>query len=177
MQDATPRYPIFIVGSPRSGTSILVDAMLSCGYSGFREGMFLSLMHHVNHVTDRHFSYYAGNDNLISAIEKAELKAELFQIFKSKVDAHNKLAPWFDKTGNQDMILALPIVAQLWPDSVFIFAKRRAIENVISRLKKFPNYNFEYHCADWTKNMAAWRQIRDCLDPSRFIEIDQLDMI
>lgn len=32
-------YPVFVVGSPRSGTSILVDGLLSVGYKGFREGM------------------------------------------------------------------------------------------------------------------------------------------
>ena len=32
--------PLFIVGSPRSGTSILVMALRAAGYRGFNEGNF-----------------------------------------------------------------------------------------------------------------------------------------
>jgi hypothetical protein len=34
---------VFIVGSPRSGTSILTRAMQGLGYQGFHEGNFLTL--------------------------------------------------------------------------------------------------------------------------------------
>ena len=40
-----PKFPVFVVGSPRSGTSILVDALFSAGYKGFREGSFLLADH------------------------------------------------------------------------------------------------------------------------------------
>ena len=40
----TPRYPVFIVGSARSGTSALVDGLMSVDYHGYREGTLLSLI-------------------------------------------------------------------------------------------------------------------------------------
>jgi hypothetical protein len=89
----------------------------------------------------------------------------------------NPKEPWFDKSGGREMIWAIPIVRELWPGSVFVFAKRRGIENVISRMKKFPGESFEGHCHDWARHMAVWRHIRQQLPPGCFIEVDQRDMI
>ena len=84
---------------------------------------------------------------------------------------------WFDKSGHAEMIPAIPILRRLWPDSVYIFCKRRAIENVASRLKKFPAHDFERHCAGWAKTMAAWRGVRPELPPEIYLEVDQQDLI
>jgi hypothetical protein len=171
------RHPVFVVGSPRSGTSILVDGLLSTGYHGFREGMFLSIAHYFDQLIERQFALFSGDKNLISAIDKESLRNKIFACLKETTDQLNPAAPWFDKTGNPDMIHAIPILIKLWPDSVFIFAKRRAIENVLSRLKKFPQHNFEYHCSDWAKNMSAWRQMRVRMPASKFVEVDQYELI
>lgn len=173
------RYPAFIVGSPRSGTSMLVDALQSGGYKGYREGLFLSLIEPLNRVIDRHFLIHASDQkkNMISAIDKAAFKQKIFDIFRAEACDLNPGAPWFDKTGNAEMISAIPILLELWPDGVFIFAKRRAIENIISRQKKFPGRGFEEHCIGWTKTMHAWRTVRSRLSAQSFIEIDQQDML
>jgi hypothetical protein len=174
------KSPVFIVGSPRSGTSALVDVMLAAGYSGYREGMFLSLLFTLNEAIDKHFAIFAkdaGEKILIANVDAAELKEQFFGIIRQKTDALNTDGPWFDKTGNPEMIRALPIIKRLWPESVVIFAKRRGIENVMSRLRKFPAHDFQYHCKDWAANMHAWRQTRDSISPDSFVEIDQYDMI
>jgi hypothetical protein len=175
----SPKYPVFIIGSPRSGTSILVDALYSAGYKGYREGSFLSLITGIAQVIDRHYAAFAdGNDSiLISHIDQAVVKQQIFDVLKSLIDDRNPHHPWFDKTGNPEMILAVPVLRKLWPDSAFVFAKRRAIENIMSRMKKFPKHTFEYHCSDWARNMATWRTVRDALPEDRYTEIDQQEMI
>src|SRR5258708_5748900 len=114
-----PKYPVFIIGSPRSGTSILVDALFSAGYRGFREGSFLSLVAGVTTVVDRHYSTFAdGNDAiLISHIDKDSLKRRIFDIFKELTEQQHPQSPWLDKTGNPEMILAIPTLRSLWPES------------------------------------------------------------
>jgi hypothetical protein len=174
-----PRYPVFIVGSPRSGTSALVDSLVSLGYHGFREGQFLTLITSIGQVVDRHFANFSdGNPAvLISKVDKDDLKRRFDRIIGDIVTEANPKTPWFDKTGNPEMILAASVLTRLWPECVFIFAKRRAIENVRSRLIKFPSHTFKYHCADWARNMSVWRNMRERLAPNQFIEVDQQEMI
>lgn len=172
------QYPVFIVGSPRSGTSVLVDALTAAGYCGFREGHLLSLISIINNMVDHHFGIFSGNSQvLISNVDKEDLKSKICEIFKTITNDLNAKEPWFDKTGNPEMILSIPIISALWPESVFIYAKRRAIENIKSRLKKFPSHSFEAHCRNWTSHMSAWRRMREILATNRWIEIDQQRMI
>jgi hypothetical protein len=174
-----PKSPVFIVGSPRSGTSILVDAMISVGYQGFREGNFLTLMTTIDRVVERHFSVFAKDNAqiLVSQVDPILLKRRIEDIFREFTDNLNTAPLWFDKTGNPEMIQAVPTLRRFWPSSVFIFAKRRAIENITSRQKKFPGLTFEYHCADWARNMASWRKVREQIPPEVYIEVDQQDLI
>jgi hypothetical protein len=172
------RHPVFIVGSPRSGTSALVDVMRKSGYNGFQEGNFLSLLYGVNQAIERHYSWFPPNDKrvLLSNVDKNEMKRSLFEILRNIANTLNPQEPWFDKTGNPEMILSIPMVRELWPSAMFVFAKRRGIENVISRMTKFPEHPFQYHCADWAKCMSSWRAIREKIPPDCFLEVEQRNM-
>ncbi len=174
-----PKSPVFIVGSPRSGTSVLVRALASIGYHGYNEGNFLPLMNTIDRAVENHFSIFGKpNPHVLAAqIDPKILKNRIENIFKDLTDHLNVGPLWFDKSGNAEMIRAIPALRRLWPDSVYIFAKRRAIENVVSRVKKFPAHNFEHHCADWAKNMAAWRKVREELPTNAYLEVDQQAMI
>jgi len=174
-----PKSPVFIVGSPRSGTSVLVAALSRVGYQGHREGNFLPLMMIIGRAVDRFFAV-GGKKNpntLVAHVDPARLKGGIEDVFKALTEELNRSPLWFDKSGNHEMIRAVPILRRLWPDSVFIFAKRRAIENVLSRIKKFPRRDFEYHCADWARNMSAWREVRPQLPAGSYLEVDQQDLI
>lgn len=173
------RHPVFIVGSPRSGTSALVDAMRGAGYKGFSEGNFLSLLHSVNEMIDRHYRWFPVDHKavLLSNTDKNEVKSKLFESFRTIVNTLNPQEPWFDKTGNPEMIMAIPILRKLWPGAVFVFAKRRGIENLLSRMVKFPEHPFEYHCADWAGNMSSWRIVRQKIAPDCYLEVEQRRMV
>ena len=178
LEIAPTHSPVFVIGSPRSGTSALVDALFSVGYHGFREGNLLPLLPVLAKTIDRHWSFFGkgGAEVLVSNVDPEKIKAKIAFIFKDVVDALNPTAPWMDKSGNPEMIEAIPFLLTLWPDSRFIFAKRRALENIVSRMQKFPG-NFEYHCRDWAKNMETWRHRRQSLPADCWVEIDQQDMI
>lgn len=172
--------PVFILGSVRSGTSALSDVLWHIGYQGFGEGHFLSLLHYTEAVVDQHYVRFgnpADPETMLGNIDHRDLKRRLFEAFRTAANDLNPKQLWFDKTPDPGMILASPIIRELWPDSVFVFAKRRGIENVISRVKKFPCESFESHCAGWAGSMAAWRGTRQQLPPGCFIEVEQRDMI
>jgi hypothetical protein len=174
-----PKSPVFIVGSPRSGTSILVSALTSVGYRGYHEGNFLPLMQLITSTIDQHFAASAKPNPhiLVAQIDPQTLKERIQAVFKELTDSLNTAPLWFDKSGNHGMIWAIPTLLRLWPTSVFIFAKRRGIENVVSRVKKFPARDFEYHCADWARNMAAWRAVREQLPEDIHLEVDQQELV
>jgi hypothetical protein len=175
-----PNSPVFIIGSPRSGTSVLVDALHALGYEGFREGNFLSLIDTLSRTVDIHFATFAGDKNeqiLVSQVDRDELKADICLLLKREADRFNVSPLWFDKTGNPEMIRAVPMLRSMWPRARFIFAKRRAIENVSSRIKKFPQHGFEYHCSDWARNMSTWREIRKQIPEDTYVEIDQQELL
>jgi hypothetical protein len=174
-----PKSPVFIVGSPRSGTSILVSALSGVGYQGYHEGNFLPLMQFIGNAIDLHFATFAKPNPhiLVAQIDPQLLKERIQAMFKELTDNLNTAPLWFDKSGNHGMIWAIPTLLRLWPSSVFIFAKRRGIENVVSRIKKFPNRNFEYHCTDWARNMAAWRAVREQLPEDIYLEVDQQELV
>jgi Sulfotransferase family len=175
----TMASPVFIVGSPRSGTSALTRALTAAGYHGFEEGNLLGLSQIVEQQVDW---YFEANDatspgTLLGNVNQTALKARFFAVFKQILDRLNPQEPWFDKTGNPETIMMLPRVMQAWPNSCVIFARRRGIENVISRLAKFPERDFTYHCQDWANNMRAWRTTSERLDQARILEVDQRQML
>jgi hypothetical protein len=171
--------PLFVVGSPRSGTSIVVMALLAAGYSGYNEGNFLGLLTHLRRVTNNYFDTFWTDDpfTMISRIDRQEFMASIAELFRRILDRENPVAPWLDKSGNPDVIRLIPVLVELWPSAHFIFAKRRGIENITSRVKKFPMYNFEYHCKDWAANMSVWRTVRRDLPSLPCLEVDQQDIL
>lgn len=171
--------PVFITGSPRSGTSALVNVMLAAGYKGYREGNYLSLVESVFKNVDNLYDTFGGDNRnvMINNIDKVRLKESLLKEIVRPVIELNGTDPWFDKTGNPAMIRILPHIMTIWPDCKVLFAKRRAFENISSRVKKFPGHSFEFHCRDWADNLKAWRQIREVLPADRIMEVDQQDMI
>ena len=172
------RFPVFVVGSARSGTSILLSSLRVAGYAAYAEGNFLSLVNIIERDVDRHFTTF-GRDVpqlVMSHINRDGLKDALARVLVAELERHQTGTPWADKTGGAEMIRSIPTLRRILPASVYIFAKRRAIENIVSRVRKFPAQDFEFHCIAWAQTMAAWRALRQ-QDPSTpCIEIDQQDI-
>jgi hypothetical protein len=82
---------------------------------------------------------------------------------------------WMDKTPGDQMIRSAPFLRRIWPDSFFIFAQRRGIENVLSRQLKFPHHGFETNCRLWVNAMQAWRDVSGALNGCS-LTVDQIDL-
>jgi hypothetical protein len=74
------------------------------------------------------------------------------------------------------MVQSVPILAETWPNARFVYMKRRGIENLMSRLRKFPGISFEGQCLDWAAIMSDWRKSRPSI-PGRFVEIEQRSLL
>ena len=174
--------PVFVLGSVRSGTSAMATALTSTTrYVGFREGQVFDLILQLRHCLQAFYANKEANlqndtvmlhhvpqdfvmDHLHAAFQRLAL-----QVFSSNY--------WVDKTPNVDMIRLAPTLRRIWPRARFIFMKRRGIDNLMSRLRKFPDsIAFRTHCSDWSSAMEAWVAVRPELGTNG-LEIDQREML
>jgi len=175
-----PDRPILIVGSPRSGTSVLLSAIRDgAGVPGFGEGHLLPLVHAMVQAVEMHYKRKAGvighEAHLITHVDASFWREALFETVRSVYGTLHDERRWVDKTGDGNMIRACPLLCEVWPEVRFVFARRRGIENVLSRLRKFPRLDLRTHAQHWAECMNAWRGVRNDL-AGRCVEIDQRDI-
>ena len=175
----TKAEPVFILGAARSGTSAMAQGLLKCGiYGGFEEGHFLWMIRRFL-LTIHAFYEDNGEDALpgrFTLLSRVPAQHMVDAVRAAFVSSMGQLFPdgkWLDKTPRPEMIEAAPVMQELWPNARFIFMRRRGLENVYSRLTKFPTISFKEHCQDWARNMEVWLRVRDLLGGAP-MEIEQL---
>ncbi|HDY92153.1 MAG TPA: hypothetical protein ENH67_05740 [Pseudoalteromonas sp.] len=180
-----PDKVLLIVGSPRSGTSALGKACRKAlkaqahGESHAIEGIAKAL-----HDTEAFFeqSITAGiSGNLVNAIPKTVMLAEHLNMLRRIYRLYYGNNIYLDKTPGTPMLHSLPFALMAWPNAKVIFCKRRAMENIQSRLIKFPKVSFSQHVKQWKQSFIAWRRTRQIINQllkrnDWFIEVDQFDM-
>jgi len=177
------QLPLFIVGSARSGTSIVAAAFLfGLDIPGFREGHFFSQLDDIHRAIARHYESRAAirgrkGHVTLADIPRERIWEEILQDFKALHDEKmgGKIL-WYDKTPDFKMIRSIPFVREIYREARFVFMKRRGIENVVSRLKKFPNISFRKQCELWSLSMSSWAEVRTTLPQGAWIEIEQRDV-
>lgn len=189
LSGAGPDYPVFILGSPRSGTSTLAHVFAEhFGYRGFPEGHLFNLLHRLSGVVREHFIAHGifeqsrkvasdavpekavrpttsaqavGLDTLLEALERM-FHAEVRRALGTS---------WFDKTPGPEAIHGVGLVRRLYPNARYIFLIRDGISNIESRLRKFPGVAFQDHCRAWVECAYAWMKLRADLKPGTYLEL------
>jgi len=173
--------PVFVIGAPRSGTSAIFQSLtLVTRYRGFFEGHVLDVAAAVQEAVDEHFQTkrsHIPNPHFyhLEMINKATMQEAVQQLLCRLVSGY-RTPYWADKTPTTRMVLSAPVLASIWPLARFIFMKRRGIENVMSRLRKFSEAGFEYDAADWAATMSGWRAVRGEI-PGKFLELEQVELL
>lgn len=175
----TSQFPVFILGPARSGTSSITLGLLeSDRYKGYGEGHLLPLAHEMLSMVDRYYQRHAGDG---SDTMLRNVPVQVFQSFvrRSFVQLARSIFPtayWLDKTPTVEMVRAAPLMREIWPNARFIFMKRRVIENVLSRKRKFPLDSADSHYSDWVAVMQAWLEVRDAL-AGAYLEVDHRQLV
>ena len=181
VSDST-QFPVFVLGAARSGTSAVTLALLRSGhYHGSGEGHLLPLAHALLGTIDRHYERYAREQPETAETALRRVPAAALQRFVRRgfVQLVRDLFPtgrWVDKTPNVEMVRAAPLMLELWPNSRFIFMKRRVIENLLSRRRKFPSNSTDMHYSDWVAVMTTWLRVRSKLASSA-LEVDHRELV
>jgi hypothetical protein len=181
--------PVFILGSPRSGTTAIMQALAnSSEYTAFPEGHVFDILARFDdtiadfykqknryHVPDK-----SNRRIMLDVIDREYMQQLIWQVLRQIADDVFPTGLWLDKTPGTDTIALAPTFREIWPQSRFIFMKRRGIDNVLSRLRKFRYESawtptFLEHCEDWAGTMSLWRRVRAQLDGC-YIEVDQYEM-
>ena len=175
----TEQFPVFILGPARSGTSALALGLLkSRHYEGFGEGHLLPL---AQDLLTRVHSFYeesGARESDDTFLRRVPVRAFERLIRRGFIQLTRSAFPsgyWMDKTPKVEMVHAAPLFQELWPNARFIFLKRRVIENIASRRRKFSDGTLENHYLDWANIMTAWLGVRRRLDTAA-LEIDQLEL-
>ena len=170
--DRSRRFQIFVLGSPRSGTSECAATLARVlELPWFGEG-------HAAPAFMRAADLLSGSPDAQSELLKF-MAAQSFRTIASS--AFRRLyfymhgsASFLDKTPGAPMIEAAPFLGESFPDGKFIFMRRNGISNVLSRMTKFGG-SFDDHCADWAAAMSVWARVKGKLP--HFLEVDQEIML
>ena len=173
------QYPVFILGPARSGTSAVALGLLKCRrYEGSGEGHLMPLAQELLKLISDYYDKrleLTQNDTTLRSIDRVAFQRMVFRSFIQLTKTAFPSGYWIDKTPTAEMVRAAPLMRQLWPNARFIFLRRRVIENIISRRRKFPQDTLENHYLDWVDVLSAWLDVKASLG-SFALELDQLEM-
>jgi Sulfotransferase family len=170
--DRVPVLRLFLMGSPRSGTSQLgatLTKVLGLPWLGEGHGapLFAS-------AADALTGDRAGENGLVRHLARENFRQIAVQAARNAYFYMHGSASFVDKTPGVKMIAAAPFLVECFPDSFFIFLRRNPVANIRSRLVKFGG-DFEEHCRDWAAAMNGWLKVRALLP--HYVEIQQEDML
>jgi hypothetical protein len=167
---------VFIVGAPRSGTSILVFALKDVfGLPGYGEShvmpAFQRMIHHLRAYTNG----FAGIPDpiMLKKLNRPELERYLFDYIRGFYGKSFPEGSWIDKTPTGEAVFGLPLIEAVFPTARLIATKRNGIEVVVSHLKKF-NSSFDEACHSWLNAMKGLVHARDGC--KNLLEVDQFEL-
>jgi hypothetical protein len=164
----SPPQQIFILGSPRSGTSELAATL-----AGVLELPWLGEGHAgpaFKKAADSLSGDANSNNELLRFMATQSFRGIAKTAMRRAYYYLHSSASFIDKTSGIDMINAAPFLAECFPDAKFIYLRRNGISNVLSRMAKFGG-RFDEHCADWAAAMTMWDDIKELLP--HYLEVEQ----
>lgn len=166
---------VFVLGSPRSGTSITYYAMREVfGLTGRGEGHVMPVFQRILHEHYRHaVRFHAnGQGTLAQSLDVAAFRAHVALYIRAFYEKHYGPDGWVDKTPGAEAILGGPLIRTAFPDARIIVTRRTGIEVIQSYRRKF-DAGFEDSCRAWSQCMTSIMRLREMRVP--ILEVDQYD--
>ena len=170
--DRSPPLRLFLMGSPRSGTSQLGSTLTKVlGLPWLGEGHGAPLF---SRAAEALSGDIGAENGLVRYMARQNFRQIAIEAAKSAYFYMHGSASFVDKTPGVKMIAAAPFLNECFPESRFVFQRRHPVANVLSRMVKFGG-SFEAHCRDWAGAMNEWLNVRALLP--HYVEIQQEDML
>jgi len=187
VKDPQDIAPLFIVGSPRSGTTVVMRAIESLDgfYAPHVEGHLMSwLLERVNKVIGdpaRYKQFFlptsiCHGDNLEKLLAWL---ARAIDGFEREVAGDRAQGRWIDKTPDIGQVRVLPVLQRIFPRSQVIFTYRHPRDVVLSTRNVWhPDASDKELLQRWASLHQEYRgKIRPKLDMRRVLEIRQEDIV
>ena len=166
---------VFILGAPRSGTSISFFCMRQVfGLPGRGESHVMPLYFRIYKEFEQYKEKLKNNPNvLVNALGHQEFLDDLSSGLRKFYNKHYPDGSWVDKTPGAENMFAVCLIKEAFPEAKLIATKRTGIEMVQSFQRKF-NAPLEAACRSWAAAMRAllWAQE----NAKDLLVIDQFDM-
>ena len=176
--------PVFVLGAARSGTTVVGNGVRHVvGLQGYGECHTLPLLAALIGAANTYYdspnpSAAARQEEvLLSHVSAEEWQARVTMGMRSVYANLHLGGSFVDKTPGTEMLESLHMIVAVWPDARVVFVRRRGLENVESRRRKFPEQEFAGHCRDWSNAMLAWHELKGAIPESQRLEIDQHDIV
>ena len=166
---------VFIVGSPRSGTSITFYAMRQVmGLPGFGESHVFPIFQRMIYDFYKYSKEFSENKEVMAhQLDTKTFKATLFEYINNLYRRVYAGESWVDKTPGGEGVRGIPVLLEAFPSAKIIIARRTGLETVSSIVKKF-SVPFDHACMIW--NVAARETIQIRQLNIGVLEVDQFDM-
>jgi hypothetical protein len=146
----SPRFPIFIIGSPRSGTSMLHWAL--CEHQSLwgseESALFLQYTRHLDEIYRKARQFEGRNWLQSQAVDRNEFFAHLGRgieaLYASRADGRH----WVEQTPSNTW--ALPDIQRLLPDARFLFIHRDG-RQVVESMKSMWHWRITKAAKTWTQ--------------------------
>lgn len=167
---------VYILGSTRSGTSALRNAICRTRYNGYGEGHMEGMLAGIIAAVQQHRPVNPANQgNARSKMKATKLLRHLFLGYERYLSKEVNSQFMVDKSPSVPAILAAPAMNRYHANAKFIHCARRHVDNVHSKLKKFPSQTFQQSCKTWAKCNSAWLDVREQLD-GNYVDFDFHDL-
>lgn len=165
-EPAPPSTPVLIVGCPRSGTTLLLQALLRSGELRSVQGEGHILWDEFHHPRDRGWDSDALEAGDLTRREREYVLRAIRMVVRSR--------RFVDKT--PESCLRIRYLDALFPDATFVFLRRRAADNVSSLMEawrarpRFVKYRLPESLTglgslsgnQWSFTLIpSWRDLRD----------------
>lgn len=173
--------PVFVLGSPRSATSLAALLLNHLGWHGYEEGHLFELLAALQADVERHegdLRLTAPNNAwAVSEFPFLALKAGMLRLFEQFM-VQRFGERWADKTPGPAAVRAAPALLSYFPRARFIFCKRRGIDVIESARRRFGRDGGTVRaiCDQWVETMMQWRRLGPRLGRVA-LEIDHRDLV
>ena len=169
----------YILGTTRSGTSAIRNALARTRYKGYGEGHLINILNGVlqtvRHNSIEHSGLALGGNGM-SALKPNVLLRHFFHAYERYLSEEIGSRFLLDKTPNILPIISAPDLAAFHQNAKFIYCSRRHVDNLQSKRQKFSDQSFTNQCNEWAECSRTWERVRPQLG-DYYTAFDYIDLI